>query len=372
MKVSVRKENLKEGLFVVERAISKSLTLPILGNVLLFVEKNFLELAATDLEIGVRYRILAKTDEEGQVVAPAKALSQFVALLPAASVALDANEKSMEVSSGEYATKIKVLSPDEFPLIPLPKDEKYIELEAKTFCLGVNQVVGMAGTSQSRPEISGVFFSFGENQVRIAATDSFRLGEKVLRLEAPQEERSFILPQRAARELVSIFGEREGQIKTYFSPTQVIFDYIANDPSQSRIQLVSRLIEGEYPRYRDIVPSRYKTRAVVDKNEFINRIKIAGIFSGKTSEVRLEFQPEKKGIAIFSQNTDIGEQHSFLSAEVTGEPMEAAFNWKFLLEGALGVEANSLEMAMSAEDGPAAFLPPAEEGYMYIIMPIRM
>src|SRR3989344_8860713 len=177
MKTTLLKENLKNALDAAERIIVKSSTLPILGNVLLTCTKNILEISATDLEIGLRYSIMAKNEQSGQVVIPAKHLSQFVALLKEPSVTLRA-DNGLSVEANGNTTIMRVLSVEDFPIIPALKgDEEFIDMEAAPFAAGLEKVVGVTAQSQTRPEISGVFFDFQPKELILAATDSFRLAE---------------------------------------------------------------------------------------------------------------------------------------------------------------------------------------------------
>lgn len=374
MKISVMKEHFKEGLLVAERAVSKSLSLPILGNVLLTAGKNSLEFAATDLEIGIRYRILAKNDKEGQLVFPSRVLSPFVSLLPDSPMELQAQNGTMNIACGDYETTLNVLSAEEFPLIPNTKgEEQSAEVDIQALCTGIGQVIGMVGQSQVRPEISGILFSFQDEAIKIVATDSFRLAEKTVSFpEAKAFKQNFILPQKTARELLAIFGEKEGKLKISLSPAQVIFEYAdQKDLARPFIQIVSRLVEGEYPQYQEIIPKKYQVRATVDRNEFMNRIRAASIFAGKTNEVRLMFFPEKNQIEISSQSSDVGTQSSSIAAEMKGESGEAAFNWRFLLEGASVMKSKTIEIGLSGEESPTSFVPIEQEGYLYIVMPIK-
>ncbi|MBI2577296.1 MAG: DNA polymerase III subunit beta [Candidatus Wildermuthbacteria bacterium] len=367
MKATVLKENLKEGLLTVEKAISKSLSLPILGNVLLSCEKNFVELAATDLEIGIRYRMLSKNEQEGSVVIPGRVLSQLVGFLPESSVMLEQRDGELLVVCGDYSTTVKILSAEEFPLIPsLKGEERCMEVEAQSFCRGLNQVAGMAGQSQARPEIGGVYLVFEKDSAKVVATDSFRLGEKTLYFKEPSSlETSFILPQKTAREIISIFSEKEGKVKACLSASQVIFDYSSEDLSQPHVQVVSRLIDGEYPRYQDIIP------VIADRAELMNHVRASSIFTGKTNEAHFCFQPEEGGMEITSRNTDVGEHTSFLKGDVAGEHLQVSFNWRFLLEGLGAMKSKDVEMRLSGEDGPAVLAPQEQEGFLYILMPIK-
>ena len=374
MKVTVLRDNLKDGLAVVERVTIKSTSLPILKNILLVVEKNSLELLGTDLEIGIRYQILAKSEQEGSTVIPAKLLSQLIPLLSENQVTLEVTKKGLVVKTKNHNTIIKTLGVEDFPIIPRPDNtETTVEINTKEFCAGLNRVAGMTGKIQARPEISGVFFSFQKDKVKLVATDSFRLAEKTLVFEKENTiEQNFILPQKTARELIAVLAERPGKTKIYISPNQAAFDYIPEEGSvEPHIQIVSRLIEGEYPKYQDVIPSSHTTKVTADKNELIRQLRVASIFSGRLADVQLVVDPGKKILELASQSTDVGEYASSLPVEVEGTRAEGAFNWKFLLEGVTQIEGSKLVLGLGGQDDPVVIRPVGQEGYVYVVMPIR-
>lgn len=374
MKTTVLRDGLKLGLSVVERIAAKSPSLPILGNILLSASKNTLELAATDLEMGMRYKILAKNEKEGGVVLPARSLSQFIALLPENQIILSTKESGLSIDSRGQQTLLKTLPPEDFPIIPTFREgDMFIEVEARTFFGGMAQVVGMAGQTQARPEISGVFVSFQQQICKLAATDSFRLAEQTLSFSKGQPvQTTFILPAKTAREIIAVFGEQQGKTKIYTSPSQVIFDYSPEQPGRPAIQIVSRLIDGEYPQYQDIIPKDFVAKLVVEKNAFMNQLKAASIFAGKLNDVKLIVDQKKKGVELVSKSTDVGEHHSFVAAQVQGENIETSFNWKFLLDGVMHMKEDEIELGLSGPESPAMLKAPRQEGYLYVLMPLKV
>jgi len=374
MQVVVLKTHLKEGLEITERAIGKSSSLPILNNVLLSAKNEEVRLAATDLQMGITYRFLGTTKEQGEVVFPGRFLISLLAVSSDNQVSLATEGQNLLVSTGNHQATIKTLDEEEFPIIPtLEGNEPAWEVETSVLCRGLHQVVGMTGQTQTRPEISGVLFKIEKKTVCMVATDSFRLAERKFLLEKEGVlEQSFILPSKTARELIAILGERPGKTTIHVSPTQAVFDYESQEnPLKLHIQIVSRLIEGEYPHYEDVIPSSQKTRIVAPKGDFLNHLKAAGIFAGKTQEIRLRVDPPKKEINFFSENIEAGSHRSILKGEISGESVEVAFNWRFLGEGLLHMRGERIEFGMNGEDGPAIVRPLEQEGYLYVLMPIK-
>lgn len=372
MKLQILQEKLKEGLGVVERVSSKSLTLPILNNVLIEAEKNFLNLSTTDLEIGIRWWALVKTEKEGKITAPSKLLSSFINSLPNKIIELDSKE-DLNIECAGCSTKIKGLSAEEFPLIPKIGQEEFISLNAGDFCRDLSQISDIPAISNTRPEISGIYFSFQKNLILIAATDSFRLGEKrIVNLKSSQaSERSLIIPQKTIKEVINIFADKPGELKIYFSPNQIMFESEMVETSHPQIQLISRLIDGEYPNYKEIIPKDFSTQIILNKDEFLNQIKTASLFSGKSNEVKLKINPSKKEIQILSQSIELGEHQSSFQGKITGESAEVNFNHRFLLDGLNKARGAEIEFNLNGDSGPGVLHSVEDDTYTYVVMPIK-
>ncbi len=377
MKVNILKENLDNGLNIVNRVAGKNLTLPILNNILLTTEQNFLNLSATDLELGIKYWCLVKTEKEGKITIPAKVLSSFINSLPDKKLTLEVKDQVLSIDCEKQKTKIKGLNAEEFPIIPEIEDKDFFEIDTQILCEGISQVVDFTTPNQTRPELSGVYLSFQKGRVQITATDSFRLAEKTLSLEqSVSQDRSFILPQKAARELVNIFSEKNGKIKLFFSPNQVLFEYPMTETPHPQIQIISRLIEGEYPDYQGIIPKNYEIQIVLDKNEFLSQVKTASIFSGRTNEIKVKVTPKKEEIEILAENPELGENKSVLTGKVSdssakAKEVEVIFNYRFLIDGLANIKSSKVLFELNGEEGPAVLRPEADTSYLYVVMPIK-
>ncbi len=374
MKISIPQEKLKQGLNIVERIASKSLTLPILNNILISTEKNFLNFSATDLEVGINWWVLGKVEEQGKITIPSRILSSFVGLLPKENVTIKNKGNNLLIQCQNYKTEIKGLSAEEFPIIPEIKDGEFITINALAFCKSLIQLSDIPVLSTTRPEISGVYFLFQKNMITVAATDSFRLGEKKIFLKinsSLDREYSLILPQKTIKEIINIFGERNGDLKIYFSPNQVMFESQMEETPHPQVQVISRLIEGDYPNYKEIIPKKYSTRLILDRNEFLNQIKSSSLFSGKVNEVKLKINPKTNKIDISSQSSDIGDFQSSISGKIEGEPLEVAFNNRFLLDGLNSIKTPEIIFELNSDSGPGVLKPTNDETYLYVVMPIK-
>ncbi|KKP42901.1 MAG: polymerase III subunit beta protein [Parcubacteria group bacterium GW2011_GWA1_33_6] len=372
MKIEILKENLKKGLNITERIIGKNISLPILDNILITTEDSFLNLISTNLETTIKLWILTKIIKKGKVVIPAKFLSNYVSSLPNEKITIEEKSQNLYIECSNFKTQIQGYNPEEFPIIPEFSNLEYLEVDNKKFCQGLSQVIDIAMPSQSRPEISGIYFNFNKNNIKIVATDSFRLAEKNIVLESPvKKEYSFILPQRPSREIMSILEDKEGVLKIYFSGNQALFEFPMEEIKHPQVQIISRLIEGEYPNYQEIIPNKFKTNIVLKKDEFLNQIKTASLFSNKTNEVRLSVKPEKKEVEIFAKNTDIGENRSSVQAKIEGDAIEVSFNYRYLIEGLSNIKSSEVAFNISKEEGPCILKPVGDSSYVYVAMPIK-
>lgn len=376
MKLLILKENLKNGLDIVGRIANKSFSLPILSNVLLSADKNLVCLTTTDLEVGIKCWILSDVQKQGKITVPAKFLTSFVSSLPEEKILLEQKDNTLIVECKNFKTNIKGLAAEDFPIIPKIEKEDFIEMSVHGFCQGLSQVVDNVASSQTRPEISGVYLLFEKDKITMAATDSFRLAEKKLfykkDLAGPGfTQRSLILPQKTAREIISIVSEKDKKIKIYFTANQIMFEVFSEERSRPKLQLVSRLIEGDYPNYQEIIPDKYKTQLVLTKEEFLRHLKTASLFAGRINEIKLEVKPENKELKIFSESQEVGESKSQLAGSMKGEKAEVSFNWRFLIDGVATCPSSEIIFELNGQDGPAVLKPVGEPNFIYIAMPIK-
>ncbi len=375
MAIEVLRENLKKGLQTVERITGKNLVLPILNNVYLKTEKNSLRLATTDLETAIYHWVLAKTDKEQEITVPVKLFSNLLSFLPDQKINLEIKNKILILSGKNYKTEIKGLDPKDFPIIPKIEKNEWVEINPLLLTEGISQVIDFCSTTQIRPELTGVYFLFSEKDVKVVATDSFRLAEKTFYFENPQKnikkEKSFILPRNAAREIIGIFNESEQKIKIFFTPNQILVESYFFESETPETQLISRLIEGEFPNYRDVIPKESKTEVLVDKSQFLNYLKAASIFAGRGNEVNLKVDTKDKKIEILTENTDVGSTQFTLPAKINGEKTKICFNYKFLLEGVSKIKGDEIYIGLNGEDGPGLIKSQEDSSFLYILMPIK-
>jgi DNA polymerase-3 subunit beta len=372
MNIRILKIKLKEGLDTVNRLTVKKIPLPILENILFETDLNFLKLTATNLETGIIWWGLAKVEEKGKVCANGRFLENIITSVPEETLCLKSKDFDLLVENKSLFLKIKGVNPEEFPLIPSIAEYEKVVFPSKEFCQNLSKIANIPSPSIGRPEISGIYFSIEKEILKLVATDSFRLAEIKIPLKTSLNKvYSFILPQNAAREIIGIFGNKEGELNLYLSPNQVFFEYLMEGISHPEILYTSRLIEGEYPNYQEIIPKKFKAKIYLEKTTFLNQIKIASSFRGRMNEVKLKIFPLEKRIEILSQNPEFGEYKSQINAKIEGEAMEISFNCRFLIDGISTLEGKEVEFSLSDKEGPAILRPSGIGNYFYILMPIK-
>ena len=374
MKLTILTHELKKGLNYTERLTGKNLTLPILNNVLIEALPNFLKISSTDLETGIEWWGLCKTEEEGKITVPAKILTQVINNISDEKIEIENKNDTLFIKTKTFRTQIKGYTSDDFPIIPQFSKEDFIEINAQELKDGLVDVVDIASVSQIRPEISGIYFVFKKDLVNLVATDSFRLVERTLQSSnyknSFNDEIKFILSQKTTKEVINILQENTGSVKIYYSESQILFETNLNEVDHPEINLISRQIEGNYPAYKEIIPKEYKTRIIVDKDFLIKQIKLAGLFAGKINEIKIK--NDDKNLEILSQDLELGENSSILEAKIDGEPVEISFNYKFILDGVSRVKTKNAILELQGASGAGVIK--AEEGtdYIYVVMPIKI
>ncbi len=374
MKITILKNKFAKGLGVVEKITGKNFTLPILGNVLIKGENSTIKLSTTDLEVGISYWIMAKVENKEKITIPVRHLSNFISLISEDQVNLETKDNTLFLKGESYKSQIKGLDAEDFPIIPEVSEDLWVEMDSRLFSQAMLQVVDFCALTQTRLELSGIYLSFEKGQLKIVATDSFRLAEKTIPISAVSSDfspQSFILPRNAAREIINIFSQEDGMVKFYLSPNQIMVEKRFSDSDQPQVRLVTRLIEGEYPNYKEVIPKETKTRISLKKDELFNQIKKASLFSGKSNEVSLDIDSDKGEITFFSQNVDLGEIKSKVKADIKGEAVEIRFNYKFLSEGVNQINSDEVSLELNGTDGPGLIKPVGDSSFLYVIMPIK-
>ncbi|MBI3952670.1 MAG: DNA polymerase III subunit beta [Candidatus Doudnabacteria bacterium] len=369
MKLICTKDNLKKGLFAVSRVVGVGNPLQVLNNILLKTDQGRIRLSSTNLEIGVNTWVGGKIEEEGALTVPAKLINEYINNLPTEKVQLSAKDTTLNLISENYKTNIKGLPSEEFPLIPQIAEEAYAKIDSNELKSALSETIWAAAGNETQPEISGIFLGFsaegGETgKLRIAATDRYRLAERNAQLKEPvKSPKEVIVPFRTISELFKILGVSSGELEIYFSETQVLFKI-------DETELISRLIDGQYPDYQQIIPKGFKTEAVVSREELIHALKATSLFASESNNIQLEIS-EGSGIRVTASSAAAGENETLVSAKVSGSANAAMFNFRYLLDCLNNLSETNVVVRMISDASPAMIQPEGRTNYVYIVMPIK-
>lgn len=367
MKIICLRENLKKNLNIAEKIIGRNLTLPILNNFLLATDKGRLKVSSTNLETGINAWTAGKVADEGGICVPAKTLTNLINNLNEEKISFETKKNTLYIKTEKYKATINGFDPKDFPIIPKIKEDKNnFSINTDLLRESLVKTVFAASFSDFRPEISGVFAGLAGGALVLAATDSFRLAEKTIKTKDLKGlEASFIVPLKTIQEIIKILtDQKEGVIKIAFNKNQILFE-------TETIQLISRLVEGSFPNYQQIIPKQSKTTAILDKNETLSIIKLTSVLSGKLNDIKFQINPEKQQIEITARDSELGENQSIIEGKISGEPLEIVFNHNYLSDGINNLSGNKVFFGFNGPTNPVLLKSPEETDYLYIVMPIK-
>ena len=380
MKVSCLQENLAKGLSIVSRAVAPRSTLPVLGNILITTDNSRLKLSATSLEMGLTCWIGAKIEEEGATTVPARTFVDLVNTLPSDRVemALTVRTQTLNVRCGAFNNDIKCIDAQEFPLIPQADLDGGITLNVEDLREMIDQVVFAAASDDSRPILTGVLAKIDGGQMTLAAADGFRLSVRSAHLSTPATGTyTAIIPSRALSELARIAGDSEEPVVMTLPPGrgQVIFHL-------KDVELVSQLIEGNFPDYQQIIPRPYQpgsnqTRTIISTQEFRKACKAADIFAREAAHsARFKITPggdlEPGQVEVKATSAETGSNETVVGASVEGQGLEIAFNVKYMLDVLNVIDTPNLALETSGPASPGVLRPVGREGFLHVVMPMHI
>lgn len=383
MRVSCLQENLSRGLNIVGRAVSPRSTLPVLGNILLATDEGRLKLAATNLEIGIVCWIGAKVEDDGAVTAPARLLSEFVSQLPAERIDMDLSVRTLmlNLKCARYDTNIKGIDASEFPIIPTSDGAEVIRIEAETLRKMINQVAFAAATDESRPTLTGVNARFNDKRLTLAATDGFRLAVRSTELATAAPEKSeVIIPSRALTELSRIIGllpKAEGEAQmveiTIASARNQILFHLPD------VDMVSQLIDANFPNYEAIIPKSFATRTIIDTQAALRALRVANLFARDSSNiVRFQMTPGHDGapasLTMTATSAESGDNLANLDVIIEGPEGEIAFNGRYMLDVLNVIDEPQIALETTRASAPGVVRPVGvgPEEFTCVVMPMHI
>lgn len=367
MNIICIKEKLKEGVDAASRASGDHPTLSILKNILIEATKDKIKITGTNLEIGVQCQVAGKVVEPGSITVPAGLFSQLINSLNQERITLSSKGDSLEVVTDSYQAKVQGVPAEEFPLIPkLQTPHQSIEISGDVLKEALDKTLSATQFSELRPELNAIYLQFFMDKLVLVATDSFRLAEKTLNdsefTSDAEKEFKALVPLKTAQELIRLL-KTGGMIKISKDEHQILFQ-------TGEAELISRLVDGNFPDYQAIIPKEFQAELTIDREEFINAIKSTSVFGSSVPEIALSPAEKGKGLQIFARDEKLGENKYLLPAKVQGEFKETSFNWKYLLDGLRSLDAKEVILGLNEDNKPAILKTPGESSYFYIVMPI--
>jgi DNA polymerase III subunit beta len=363
MKFSATKEKLLEGLQQVQNVVSTRTTLPILSNVLLQASDGAVHLTTTDLDVGVRGSFEADIEKEGATTLPARRLFNIVRELPASEIQIDVDGKNAaSIRSGQSFFKILGLPEEEFPPLPKFEDAKVVTIRQKDLRDGLRKTSYAISTDETRYVLNGLLFSFKDNKLTLVATDGRRLAMVDIELEIPRsQETDIIVPTKAVTELQRLLTD-EGDVKVSVTSGQIAFDL-------NKTLLVSKLIEGNYPNYKQVIPAEAKERVTLERETLLNSLRrVSLLASEKSNSIKLSFS--KNNIDITANTPEVGEAKESLPVQYKGRDFSIAFNPEFLMAPLRALTEDEVFLDLIDEMSPGVLK--IQTPFLYVLMPMRI
>jgi DNA polymerase-3 subunit beta len=363
IKLHITKDSILDGLQRVQNVVSSRSTLPILSNVLIQAEKDCLWLTTTDLDVGVRCRVGAEVSKQGATTLPARKLFSILREVTSADIDIEVDEKNeAAIRSGNSFFKIMGLPEEEFPRFPKPEGEKAIVLEQASVRDLLKKTAYAVSTDETRFVLTGVLMSLKTDKLTVVATDGRRLALAEADVTVPKgAEAEFIVPTKAVIELQRQLGD-QGELKLTMGGNQIIMD-------MSQTYLVSKLIEGTYPNYRQVIPTEAKERVTLDREPLLGALHRASILaSEKTQSVKMRFA--KNTLTITATTPEVGEAKETVPINYKGKEISIAFNPTYLMDPLRNLDADQVILEMTDELSPGVLKINAP--FLYVLMPMRL
>lgn len=365
MKVTCSHIYLKEAAILSEKIAGKNPTLPVLNSVLISAEGKSLIFLSTNLEMALDIKIPCKVEKEGKTAVPAKLFASFISSLsPEENIKLETRNENLALATSNSSTTINGYRVDDFPVFPKVKEKMSFLIPVKDFITGLKSVYYATSLSEMKPELNSIFvYSSKNTPLTFAATDSFRLAEKNIPYNF-SDSPSFLIPYRSAVEILRIFENRDGDLKIFLDDNYIILEC-------DRIKFTSRLTEGIFPDYKQIIPAKFVSAVTVDKKRFVDDLRTSSMFCGKLNEIKIRIYKGESFLEIQTNNPDLGEHVVSVPAKVEGEDLVMVFNYKYLADCFALIESDKISLRFSGEGRPLLISAPDKADFRYLAMPMK-
>ncbi len=367
MKLLCIKDNLWKSLSIVSKAINQKATLPILSNVLIVTDQGQLKIIGTDLELAFISWLGAKIDEKGEIAIPAKLFFEYVSSLKDEKINLQTTDTHLKIKTENNTSNIKIFNASEYPSIPQIEEGLSFTIKTEQLKEGLEDVFFAATNDETRPVLNGVFLKVFEDKIHLVATDSYRLARTEIAAKAKMEK-EIIIPNRTVSELIRVLP---------FFPKKEVDVYIHNNQValkiEGELEVISRLIEGNFPAYEQIIPNNFQSTVLVNRNDFLNAIKLTNLFAKENANnVKVEILPKDKNLRFSATSSYLGDTSTTLEAKIEGDQLDIAFNARYLPDVLTTLSSEDIQLNFSGKLSPAVLTLPGDGQYHYVIMPLRI
>lgn len=364
MKIGTSKEKLLHAALIAERLTAKKESLPILSCVYLNANKGF-HVSATNLEAGVEVAVPGDVQEKGSIAVPASVFSQTIRSVGGDKITLSEEDGNLLVESRGTKTLIKAIPHDEFPTLPFLSGSKTVSVMREKFLRGVSMVSYAASSSMIRPELGSVYISIKEGAITMVATDSFRLAEKKIPAAAGKNDADFLVPVKHISEINYLLEHID------VDEVELLCDDSQMTLSCTDIQYVSRVVDGNFPNYKEIIPKSYTTEAALLKGDFVEMLRKGRVFSGTDQHIGFHIYPKKKIFSATARSADIGEMSDSIEAALSGEDLDINFHIGYLSDCLSSIESDSITLGFSGVGRPLVIRGVSDSSFLYLVMPLN-
>ena len=363
MRLTVHQENLARALSSVTRVASNRASLPVLSNVLLKTSGNRLTIAATNLDIAITENIGAKVTTQGAITVPARLMQDFVASLPAGQLQLDVDGAKLKIEAERFSSTINGMPADEFPAMPVIDDARELLWPAGELKKSLAQVLFAASTDETRPVLTGVLITSDESGIVCAATDSYRLAEKKVSIDNDNEV-NLLLPANSLQEVLRAIKDESSSIAMSYDENQARF-------MVDEVEIVTRLVDGQYPDYSRLLPKEFATTAVLERSSMSEITKVSSLFAREAAgSVTLNIDAAKKQVSINSIASQVGENTASADAEVSGDAV-ITLNSRYIIDALGAFHGSRIQVNVNGKLDPCVLTDPDNDSYLHVIMPVK-
>jgi DNA polymerase-3 subunit beta len=369
MKIGTTKERFLNAILLAERIVGKKESLPVLSCILIDVTKE-LSLSATNLEAGVNIVIPAEIEEVGTIAVNAHVLAQTIRSITGDKITLRTEDNNLLIESRGTKTLIKAVAHNEFPALASKAQTKGITVSRELLMRGIQSVSYSASPSMIRPELGSVYISMSDMQMITVATDSFRLAEKSIANSGAKEAQDLLIPLKHALELTHVLEHVDSEmVELNLDDSQITVS--ANGSKIGNVRYISRVVDGQFPNYKEIIPKAFTTEATVLKNDFAEMLRKARIFSGNDQHVGLHLYPSRKIFSATAQSNDVGEMSDSIDAALSGDDLDINFHIGYLGDCFSSVQSDSIVLGFSGPGRPVVIRGVSDASFTYLVMPLN-